>query len=693
MPRRLGLAGGLVALSLAVLSAVPPQAQQAPPFRAGTTLINVDVYPRRNGQVVEGLTAADFEVLEDGVPQKVDAFEFIRVDTNTPEAERRDPRSKAESDQLAADPHNRLFVIYFDIFHSTFEGAHLTRQPVLDFLSRTISATDLFGVMTPETDPSRLVFGRQTTTIERELSNSFEWGLRNRQSTPIGRTPMEEQLQTCMTGRASLLGDGLVALYREDLMMTNLEQLMGRLSGLRDGRKSILFMSEGWTPQPPATAIALATSGQIPTIGTGRGGTLTTEPMRTTTGRSVSWCDQQALRLGNIDFYKRYQDLLTLANRANVSFYTVNIGGLQTPMPPLNSRRSMSLCGQNNPECTRNDQVISQMLARLESPDPRTLRELSDNTDGMAIFNTNDLGAGFRRIADDLSAYYMLGYASTNQKADGRFRRIEVRVKQPGLNISARRGYLAPSAEAMAVGAAANAAAAANAPPAPVTAELDRLSRLRPAAELFSYAFVRDDKLHVAVEISSQEMARGRWTSGADVEVSAAGASGAPLTGRARIDAGARGTTVEMALQPGTPGPWRTSLRVSQGTAELTDRLEIPVPSGSAILSAPLMFRGAPAPRAPMRAVADFQLRRNERLRVEWPVHEALDERTARLLDRRGVPMPIPATVTEVDTPAGRVVNVDVNLAPLAEGDYLVELTAGKSGQTERGLLAFRVVR
>jgi VWFA-related protein len=689
MPRRLGIAGGLVALSLAIL----PAQQTPPPFRGGTTLINVDVYPRRDGKVVEGLTSADFQILEDGVPQKVDAFEFIRIESNTPEGERRDPRTKAESDQLAADPHNRLFVIYFDIFHSTFEGAHLTRQPILDFLSRTISATDLFAVMTPETDPLRLVFGRQTVTIERELSNSFEWGLRNRQNSPIDRTPLERDLQSCMSGGASLLGDGLVSLYREDLMMTNLEQLMARLSALRDARTSVLFMSEGWSPTPPAPSLANATTGKIPAINTGRGGTLTTEPRTTTTGQSKSWCDQQALRLASIDFQQRFRDLLTTASRANVSFYTVNIGGLRTPMPSVRRRPSMSLCSPQNTECIKNDEMIDQMLVRLETPSPTTLRELSDNTDGMAIFNTNDLGAGFRRIADDLSAYYLLGYASTNSRADGRFRRIEVRVNKPGLNISARKGYLAANAAMMAAGAAATAAAVASAPPATVTAELDRLSRLRAAAELFSYAVSRDDKLLVTVEISGQEMARGRWANGADVEITATGSSGAAITGKGRIDAASRGTTVEMALQPGTPGPWRTVLRVSQGTAELTDRLEIPVRPGAALLNAPIMFRGPSAPRAPMRPIADFQFRRNERLRVEWPVNEPLDERTARLLDRRGVPLPIPATVTEIDGPSGRVVNVDVTLAPLAEGDYLVELTAGKGGQTEKGLLAFRVVR
>ena len=701
----LGFAGGLVSLSLAILSAVPPQTQQ-PPFRAGTTLINVDVYPRRNGRVIEGLTTQDFQVLEDGVPQRVDAFEFIRTESMTPDADRRDPGTKEEGDRLAADPHNRVFVVYFDIVHSTFEGAHLTRGPVLEFLTRTIGATDLFSVMTSETSPDRMVFGRRIDTLQGELANTFEWGLRNRQVSTVGRTPMEAQLQSCMSGRATLLGDGLVALYREDLMMTNLERTMVRLSALREGRKNVLFMSEGWVPMPRASIIASLATGTIPRVGQGPGGSMIMDPRLTTTGESATWCDQQMLRLGTIDFEERFRALLADANRANVSFYTVNIGGLQTSMPALTQRRSMSLCSSSptDAECRQNNQNIEEMLVRMEAPSVAALRTLSENTDGIAIFNTNDLGAGFRRIADDLSAYYLLGYSSTNTKPDGKFRRIEVRIKQPNVNITARRGYLAINAESRAAGAAAAAAAAVNTVAAPVAGELGRLSRLRPDAELFSYGVVRDGRLHVAVEISGQEMARGRWSAGADVEATLMGVPGGDLAGRARIEPGARGAVVEIALPAGSAGPWRTSLRVTNQAAVLNDRLEvadaqrsgaplIAQRSGAPLLGAPILFRGTASARIPLRPVADFQFRRSERVRVEWPAPAALDERIARVLDRRGAPLPLAATVTEVDGPSGKVVNVDLLLAPLAEGDYLIELSAAKAGQTERGLLAFRVVR
>src|SRR5204862_2238220 len=109
-----------------------------------------------------------------------------------------------------------------------------------------------------------------------------------------------------------------------------------------------------------------------------------------------------------------------------------------------------------------------------------TLLTLAENTDGRAVVNTNGLDQGFRRIAEDLSAYYLLGYSSTNQALDGKYRRIEVKVTQPKMSVTSRRGYLAPSPEAPMLAAAASAAEAV---PEPVAAELGRLSRLRAAAE------------------------------------------------------------------------------------------------------------------------------------------------------------------------------------------------------------------
>src|SRR5439155_26463622 len=97
----------------------------------------------------------------------------------------------------------------------------------------------------------------------------------------------------------------------------------------------------------------------------------------------------------------------------------------------------------------------------------------------------------------------------------------------------------------------------------------------------------------------------------------------------------------------------------------------------------PIVYRAASGPRSPLRPVADFQFRRTERVHIEWPVLGALDTRQARLRGRTGQPLAVSVTVSE--PPSGEpALAADVNLAPLAPGDYVIEVTAGAGGVNER---------
>src|SRR4029079_18310716 len=69
---------------------------------------------------------------------------------------------------------------------------------------------------------------------------------------------------------------------------------------------------------------------------------------------------------------------------------------------------------------------------------------LRDNTGGFGLTNQNDFRNAFSRILEDNSSYYVLGYYPTNEKLDGRFRNVQVKVLKPGLKIRARKGYAAP---------------------------------------------------------------------------------------------------------------------------------------------------------------------------------------------------------------------------------------------------------
>jgi hypothetical protein len=128
--------------------------------------------------VARGLVPADFTIFENGKPQVVEEFEFVRVAPNTPDEDRRDPTSIEDSNRQAADPHNRVFVVYLDIFSVTWAGSHYARQPIIEFLSRTIGPKDLFGVMTPYLPATGITFARRTETLETELRNNLDWGWR-----------------------------------------------------------------------------------------------------------------------------------------------------------------------------------------------------------------------------------------------------------------------------------------------------------------------------------------------------------------------------------------------------------------------------------------------------------------------------------------------------------------------------------
>jgi hypothetical protein len=151
------------------------------------------------------------------------------------------------------------------------------------------------------------------------------------------------------------------------------------------------------------------------------------------------------MELAMADDRKYFRDILGEANRANVSFYPIDPRGLPVFDTPLGPAPPLPLAADHL--------VLSN---RIDS-----LRVLADNTDGIALVNNNDLMAQMRRLAADLTSYYLIGYSSTNTKLDGGFRNIKVRVKRPGIEIRARHGYRAATAAEL---ASAQKAASAPAP-------------------------------------------------------------------------------------------------------------------------------------------------------------------------------------------------------------------------------------
>src|SRR5262245_44086548 len=148
----------------------PTQAQQRPVFRGGTHFVRVDAYPTgKDGKIVEGLTAEDFEILEDGKPQAIESFDFLKFDTFTPGADRRDPISQRAGFDLAADPRYRLFVVYVDTALSKSAGPYTPienlphiQQPLVNFFERIVGPRDLYGFLTTRNSVKDLVLAQKT---------------------------------------------------------------------------------------------------------------------------------------------------------------------------------------------------------------------------------------------------------------------------------------------------------------------------------------------------------------------------------------------------------------------------------------------------------------------------------------------------------------------------------------------------
>jgi hypothetical protein len=157
-----------------------------------------------------------------------------------------------------------------------------------------------------------------------------------------------------------------------------------------------------------------------------------------------------------------FRDMFGEANRANVSFYPIDPRGLVAFDSPIGPQAPLPPAADHAVLTTRHD----------------SLRTLAANTDGIALLDNNDLNKQLRRLAADLTSYYLIGYTSTNAKLDGKFRAIKVRAKRSGVDIRARKGYRAPTeAEVASATTAAAAAAVVSVDTAALTASLNTLER------------------------------------------------------------------------------------------------------------------------------------------------------------------------------------------------------------------------
>jgi VWFA-related protein len=237
-----------------------------PPFRAGANLVRVDVFPTRDGKPVRDLTAADFDVFEDGKPQKVESFEHIEISGQVPQEERREPNTVREARAMAEDPRSRIFIVFLDTYHTEIAGSHRMQTVLEHLLDRIIGPDDLFGVMTPEMSARDITLSRRTEVTEGFLHRYWYWGRRDRLTDE--RDPVEAMYEACYpenykptckdprdpTGTKVItevntyhnVAQEMIKRRREKRVLDAMQDLSTYLQGLREERKAVIAVSDGW---------------------------------------------------------------------------------------------------------------------------------------------------------------------------------------------------------------------------------------------------------------------------------------------------------------------------------------------------------------------------------------------------------------------------------------------------------------
>ncbi len=658
----------------------PPEGQQ-PVFRAGINFVRVDVIVSDGkGQPITDLTEADFEVLEDGKAQKIEQFRLVRVDGNPRPGDPvpRQLRNRIDEELELGRDDVRVFVLFFDDYHVRLGNSLSVKAPLIQFVQTQLRPNDIVGIMYPLTPLDGISFTRNTASIisaiERFEGRKFDYRPRNQLEEQYARAPSE-----------------IVEQIRNQVVMTALRGLSTRLGGLREGRKAIIYVSEGLTVLlPPQMRNMDASRGRLGNPG---GGIAPVSPMAGENNPR----EQTAAVFAEADLYSQLRDVFTTANRNNAAIYTLDPRGL-TPF-----------------EYGIDEGVGPRQDASALRLTQDTLRSLAEETDGRAIVNQNDLGPGLAQIVRDSSFYYLMGYNSTQAPQDGKFHPIQVRVRRRGADVRARKGYWALTPDDVR-----KADIVTPETPKPIQQALASISTSVQAGKYVrtwlgtskgEAGKTRVTLIWEPIPASAAGALRNQPQPGR-VSVIAAGVNG-DLVFRGRVPDAAIASTTPTATPGATAAttPQRLEFDAPPGALELRLSVEgvgaggvldseirtITIPdltAPDAAISTPrvhrartaLDFRTISADAAAIPAIArDFS--RSERLLIRFDVYGNATP-TALLMNRNGQRM---ADIPVATVSVGGTHQIDMSLAAIASGEYLIEITVkGATGEVKE-LIPLRV--
>jgi VWFA-related protein len=393
---RITIAVSLAACLAAVLSAQQQTPPAQPRFRVEVNYVEVDaVVTDAQGNFVRNLTRDDFEVLEDGKPQQVSAFSVIDLPIDRGDAPLLAPEVVPDVRSNAREFDGRIYLVILDDLHTAPLRSQRVKAAARQFIERYFGANDLAAVVSTSgrSDASQ-EFTNNRVRLLRAVDHFM--GQKPRSAT-LEKLDQYHMLRGTPRGN-DRLRDPLEferALKARNMLDT-LENAAKWMASIQGRRKAIVLIGEGIDYD-------------------------ITNPF-----------EHQDASVIRDDL----REAITAATRSNVTIYSVDPRGITT-----SGDDAIELSGTTEDPSMRLDTLGLQNEVRMSQD---SLRTLSEETGGFAVLNANDFRSGFERIQRDNSTYYMLGYYSSNERRDGRYRKIEVRVKQPGLRVRARRGYVAP---------------------------------------------------------------------------------------------------------------------------------------------------------------------------------------------------------------------------------------------------------
>jgi VWFA-related protein len=371
--------------------------QPAVTFRAEVNYVEVDArVVDGQGNFVATLTQDDFQIFEDGKPQQVSVFSLVNIPIE------RQPRPLLANRLVERDvqtnvsaSNGRVYLIVLDDLHTAAQRSNQVKRAARQFIERYVGANDLVAIVHTS---GRSDAGQEFTTNQRLLLNAVDrfMGRKVRSST-LNRIDQEQRTRDSrQTGDRIDDVDDSERGYQARTALDTMKQLANYLGGISGRRKALVLFSEG-------------VDYDITDVINNRDATVVMDSTR---------------------------DLLSAATRANVSIYGVDprgLGGLAQESIEVASFPTDTTTGVNSGSF-QNELRLGQ----------DSLRVLAAETGGFAVVNSNDFETAFQRIVDDNSSYYVLGYYATNEKRDGRFRKIEVKIPgRPDATIRARKGYIA----------------------------------------------------------------------------------------------------------------------------------------------------------------------------------------------------------------------------------------------------------